>query len=87
MARTIGNVDICRSGIVFTAITIVITIVFRPEFLLFKVECLIGFGKAIIPGNHEIFKPVQSWIHTCLASRLLKNVGKFEAYFCPGHVL
>ena len=57
MARTIRNIDIWRSGIVFTTITIVITIFCHPEFLLFKVKCLIGFGKAITPRNHEIFKP------------------------------
>ena len=56
-ARTIGNVNICRSGIVLKTITIVIAIVSNPEFLLFKVECLIGFGNAITPRNHEVFKP------------------------------
>ena len=57
MARTIGNVNICRSGIVLKTITIVIAIVSNPQFLLFKVECIIGFGNAIFPKNHEIFKP------------------------------
>ena len=36
MARTIGNVNICRSGIVLETITIVMTIVSNPEFLLFE---------------------------------------------------
>ena len=49
MARTIENADIWRFGIVLTTITIVITIVSRPEFLLFKVQCLISFGEAITP--------------------------------------
>ena len=56
MARTIGNVKICRSGIVFKTITIVIAIVSHPEFLLFKFECLIGVGKAITPRKHETIK-------------------------------
>ena len=56
MARTIGNVNIWRSGIVLKTIIIVFVIVSHPEFLLFKVECVIGFGKAITPRNHEIFK-------------------------------
>ena len=57
MARTIGHVNIWRSGIVLTTITIVITIFCHPEFLLFKVKCLIGFGKAIAPRDHGICKP------------------------------
>ena len=57
IARTIGNVNICCSGIVLKTITIIVAIVSNPEFLLFKVECLIGFGQAITPRNHEIFKP------------------------------
>ena len=57
MARTVGNVDIWPSGIVLTTITIVITIFSRLKFLLLKlkVQCLIGFGKAITPRNLEIF--------------------------------
>ena len=49
--------SICRSGIVVKTITIVIAIVSNPESLLFKIECLIGFGKAITLRNREVFKP------------------------------
>ena len=58
MARTIGNAGTERFGnfgIVLTTITIVITIVSHPEFLLFKVCCHIAFGEAITSGNHDIF--------------------------------
>ena len=37
--------------------TIVIAIVSRPEFLLFKAWCRIAFGEAITSEHHEIFKP------------------------------
>ena len=43
-----------RSGIVLTTITTVITIVSWPEFLLFKVWCLISFGNVIT--RRAIFK-------------------------------
>ena len=55
MARTIGYIDIWRSGIVLTTITIVIAIVSRPEFLLSMFYCLIGLEKAITPRNHVLF--------------------------------
>ena len=55
--NNVENVHICRSGIVIETITFVIAIVSNPEFLLFKVECLIGFGNAITPRNHKTFKP------------------------------
>ena len=88
MARTIGNVNIWRSAIVLTTVTIVITIVSRPEFLLFKVECLVGFGKAITPRNHEIFKPAsKSGYPNIWRVGFLKKIGKFRADFCPGCVL
>ena len=48
------------SEIVLTTIAMVITIVSRTEFLLFKVLCLIGFEKAITPINHEISKPASN---------------------------
>ena len=55
MATTIGYIDIWRSGIVRTTITIVIATVSHPEFLLFKSYCLIGLEKAIAPRDHVLF--------------------------------
>ena len=45
MARTIRNIDIWRSEAVLITITIVITIVSRPEFLLFKVYASSVLGR------------------------------------------
>ena len=55
MARTIGYIDIWRSGVILTTIIIVIAIVSRRDFLLFKSYCLIGLEEAITPGNHVLF--------------------------------
>ena len=60
MARTIANAAIWRFEIVLTPITVVITIVWHPKFLFFKVHSFIGFGKAIAPRNHDIFNPASS---------------------------
>ena len=53
MARTIGNAGTWHFGIVLTTIIIAISIVSRPEFLLFKVWCLVAFGEAITSRNHR----------------------------------
>ena len=84
MARTIGNVDIWHPGIVLTTIIIVITIVSRPEFLLFTFQCLVDFGKAIIPRKHEVFKPAsKSGNPNIWRVDFLKKFGKFQD-FCSG---
>ena len=83
MARAIGNVNIWHSWIVLTIITIVITIVSRPEFRFFKGYCLTGFGKAITPRNHEIFKPasISGYANIWRVDFFKKSSGNFQQFF------
>ena len=84
MARTIGSVDMWRSGIILTTISIVITFVSHPEYLLFKAWRLIGFGKAITPRKHKIFKPAsKSGYQNIWRSMDIfkKNSGNFQQFF------
>ena len=76
------NVNICRFGMVLKTIAIVIAIVSHPQFLLSKVECLIGVGKTITPRNHEIFKPAsKSGIPKHLASRFFQKMREISSSF------
>ena len=70
------------NGILLKTIAIVIAIVSHPEFLLFKVEGLIDFGKAITPENHEIFEPAsKSGYPNIWREDSFKKFGKFPAVF------
>ena len=88
MARTIGNPDVWRFGVVLTIITSAITIVFRPEFLLFKAQCLITLGEAVAPGNREMFKASSKHVYPNIwRVYIFKKVGKCQVVFCPGFLL
>ena len=79
MERTIGNEGIWRFKIVLTTITIVVTIVSGPEFLLFGVWCLVAFGEAITYGNHEIFKLASKFAYLNIW-----RAGPRRGYMAPG---
>ena len=61
----------------------VIAIVSNPETLLFKVECFIGFGKAITLRKHEIFKPASKSGYPKIwrIDSFQKNPGNFQQFF------
>ena len=66
--------------VILTTITIVITAVFQPEFLLLTIECSVVSGGTITPGNHATFKPTFKYAYPNIwIVDFFKKLGKFQA--------